>query len=193
MLIAPSLSKNLVFLGKMATPSVDIEPDKREEELVPPVPKKSIKWLIIILVLIFLIGGAIGAVFLGAREMIPDSLNFWGTKASAKKEKEAEKRSQGYIYGMDPFIVNLVDQNPPRYLKVRISIESKEIMINEEYEKRLPQLRDIILTLLSSKSYKDISDSEGKKRLREEITSNLNQLLRSFQVRTTYFTEFMIQ
>lgn len=94
---------------------------------------------------------------------------------------------------MDPFIVNLADQNQPRYLKIRISIESKEIKVNEEYEKRLPQLRDMILTLLSSKSYIDISDSEGEKRLREEITSKLNQLLRSFQVKTVYFTEFMIQ
>jgi flagellar FliL protein len=94
---------------------------------------------------------------------------------------------------MEPFIANLADSNQPRYLKIRISLESKEIKVNEEYEKRLPQLRDMILTLLSSKSYKDISDSEGKNRLREEITSRLNQLLSSFQVKAVYFTEFMIQ
>jgi flagellar protein FliL len=49
------------------------------------------------------------------------------------------------------------------------------------------------LTVLSSKSYGEISDSEGKMKLREEIISKLNRLLRGFQVKTIYFTEFMIQ
>lgn len=193
MVIAAILSKILVFLRKMADPSVNIESDKREEELVLPKFGKFRKWLIGVLGLIFLTGAAVGAVIFWAPWVIPDSWNFWGIKGPGKKEKETEKKSQGHIYNMDPFIVNLADQNQIRYLKIRISIESKEMKVNEEYEKRLPQLRDMVLTLLSSKSYMDISDSEGKKRLREEITSKSNQLLRSFQVKTVYFTEFMIQ
>jgi flagellar FliL protein len=74
-----------------------------------------------------------------------------------------------------------------------MSIESQEMKVNEEYEKRLPQLRDTILTVLSSKTYGEIADSEGKKKLREEIILKLNRLLRGFQVKTVYFTEFMIQ
>jgi len=177
----------------MADPSVDIAPDRKEEEVVPPKPKKFLKLLIILFLFIFLIGAAMGAVIFLAPGVIPDSLNFWGEKGAGKKEKETEKKSQGYIYSMEPFIVNLLDQDRPRYLKIRMSIESQEIKVNEEYEKRLPQLRDMILTVLSGKSFKEISDSEGKKKLREEITLKMNQLLRLFQVRTVYFTEFMIQ
>jgi len=177
----------------MPDPSVDIVPDKREEEVVLPNPQKSRKWLAVILGSIFLIGAAVGGVIFLAPGVIPNSLNFWVTNAEGKKEKETERRSQGYIYSMDPFIVNLADQGRPRYLKIRMSIESQEMKVNEEYEKRLPQLRDTILTVLSSKSYGEISDSEGKKKLREEIIVKLNRLLRGFQVRTIYFTEFMIQ
>jgi len=177
----------------MADPSVDIVPDRREEEVVPPKPGKFRKLLIALFILIFLIGAAIGAVIFLAPGIIPDSLNFWGAKGGGKKEKDAEKKSQGYIYSMDPFIVNLADRDRPRYLKIRMSVESQEIKVNEEYEKRLPQLRDMILTVLSSKSYKEISDSEGKRKLREEITMKLNQLLRLFRVKTVYFSEFMIQ
>ena len=177
----------------MADPAVDIVPDKKEEEVVPPKSKKFLKLLIVLFILILLIGAAIGAVIFWAPGVIPDSLKFWGEKDAGKKEKETEKKSQGYIYSMEPFIVNLADQGRPRYLKIRISIESQEIKVNEEYEKRLPQLRDMILTVLSSKSYGEISDSEGKMKLREEIISKLNRLLRGFQVKTIYFTEFMIQ
>ena len=177
----------------MANPSVNIATEKRETSPAPPKPKRFKKWLIAILGLILLSGAGIGAVFLFAPGAVPDSLNFFEKKDPAKARKEAAKKSQGYIYNMEPFIVNLADPNQQRYLKIRISLESKEIIVNEEYEKRLPQLRDMILTLLSSKSYKDISDSDGKNKLREEITSKLNQLLSNFQVKAVYFTEFMIQ
>jgi len=177
----------------MADPSVDIVPDGKEEEVVPPKSKKILKLLIILFILIFLIGAAIGAVIFLAPGAIPDSLIFWEAKGAGKKVKETEKKSQGHIYSMDPFIVNLADQGRLRYLKTRISIESQEMKVNEEYEKRLPQLRDMILTVLSSKSYGEISDSEGKMKLREEIITKLNRLLRTFQVKTVYFTEFMIQ
>jgi len=177
----------------MADPSVDIVPDRKEEEVVPPKSKKFLKLLIVLFILILLIGAAIGAVIFLAPGMIPDSLKFGGEKDAGKKAKETEKKSQGYIYSMEPFIVNLADQGRPRYLKIKISIESQEIKVNEEYEKRLPQLRDMILTVLSSKSYGEIADSEGKIKLREEIISKLNRLLRGFQVKTVYFTEFMIQ
>jgi flagellar FliL protein len=177
----------------MADPSVDIVPDRKEEEVVPPKSKKFLKLLIVLFILILLIGAAIGAVIFLAPGIIPDSLKFGGEKGAGKTEKETEKKSQGYIYSMEPFIVNLADQGRPRYLKIKISIESQEIKVNEEYEKRLPQLRDMILTVLSSKSYGEISDSGGKMKLREEIISQLNRLLRGFQVKTIYFTEFMIQ
>jgi flagellar FliL protein len=177
----------------MADPSVDIVPDGKEEEVVPPKSKKILKLLIILFILILLIGAAIGAVIFLAPGIIPDSLKFWEAKGAGNKVKETEKKSQGHIYSMDPFIVNLADQGRPRYLKIRISIESQEMKVNEEYEKRLPQLRDMMLTVLSSKSYGEISDSEGKMKLREEIITKLNRLLRTFQVKTVYFTEFMIQ
>ncbi len=177
----------------MANPSVDIAIEKRETSPVPVKPKRVNKWLIAIFGLIFLSGVGIGAVVFFAPWAVPDSLNLLGKKDPAKGRKEAAKKSQGYIYNLEPFIVNLADPNQQRYLKIRICLESKEITVNQEYEKRLPQLRDMILTLLSSKSYKDISDSDGKNKLREEISSKLNQLLNNFQIRAVYFTEFMIQ
>jgi flagellar FliL protein len=176
----------------MADRSMDGELEKKEPESAPPKPRKK-KWLIGFLGLILLIGSGIGGIIFFAPGILPDSLDFLREKDLAKEKKEAAKKVQGHIYNMEPFIVNLADQNQPRYLKIRISLESKELKVNEEYEKRLPQLRDTILTILSGKSYKEIFDSEGKKKLRDEITSKINQLLSSFKMTTVYFTEFMIQ
>jgi flagellar FliL protein len=94
---------------------------------------------------------------------------------------------------MDPFVVNLMDTEPQRYLKVKIDIESHEAKADEEFEKRLPQLRDIILTILTSKTYKEIYDSEGKKKLKEEIILKTNQLVGNSRVKSIYYTEFVVQ
>jgi len=80
-----------------------------------------------------------------------------------------------------------------RYLKLKVEVESAESSSNEEYEKRLPQLRDTVLAVLTSKTSKEIMDSEGKTKLRNEIAARLNQLLTTFQIKTVYFAEFVIQ
>jgi flagellar FliL protein len=94
---------------------------------------------------------------------------------------------------MEPFIVNLMDTEPARYLKIKIDMESHEAKVNEEFEKRIPQLRDGILTILSSKTYKEIYDSEGKKKLKDEMILKVNQLLGNPGVKAIYITDFVVQ
>ena len=107
--------------------------------------------------------------------------------------QEGTGGGQGHIYSMDPFLVNLAAPDQVRYLKVKIAIESTERKPDEEYQQRLSQLRDSILTVLSTKRYQDIFDAEGKKKLKEEIIARLNPLVNHFQVKTVYFTEFVVQ
>lgn len=95
------------------------------------------------------------------------------------------------VHKMEPFLVNLADPGQLRYLKVTLQVETQQR--GEEFGKRLPQSRDSVLTILSSKNSKDIMTSEGKNALREEIREKLNHLLMETKVRNIYFTEFVIQ
>ncbi len=113
--------------------------------------------------------------------------NLWAS------EKKSSGAGQGHIYKMEPFLVNLVDPAQLRYLKITLHVESNQEKADEEYEKRLPQLRDAILIILSSKNYKEIMESEGKTSLREEIKTRMNQLLVGLKVQNIYFTEFVVQ
>jgi flagellar FliL protein len=148
--------------------------------LKSPKLKNSKKLLLIVLGTILLLGGGGGWMFLSP----------WKVTES---EKKPEKEMRNFIYKMDPFVVNLSDSERMRYLKLKLEIESSEGKSNEEYEKRLPQLRDTVFSLLASKASKEIMDSDGKKKLRNEIASRLNQLLTTFQIETVYFAEFVIQ
>ena len=65
--------------------------------------------------------------------------------------------------------------------------------LSNEITANLPKIKDSILILLSSKTFKDIYTVEGKFKLRDEITTRINRFLVTGQVRSIYFTEFVIQ
>lgn len=99
----------------------------------------------------------------------------------------------GPIYSLETFIVNLVGGRGKNYLKAKVELELDSDKTEIEINKRLPQVRDAILTMLSSKSNEDINTLEGKFQLRAEIISTLNQYLKTGRVKNVYFTDFIVQ
>lgn len=173
------------------------EPKETKKEEAKEPPKKSRKKLFIIIigvVVVLLLGGG-GYFFL---------LRGGGdTKAEAGKEKvdahgkkieegEGEADTGPKIMRFEPFIVNLTKTAGNRYLKVTINIEMDSGSI-EEAKERNAQIRDSIITLLSSKSYSDVGSVSGKYQLRDEIAARINLILSKGKVKSVYFTEFVIQ
>ena len=153
-------------------------------------PKKTKKFFFAGAGLILVILAVVGGIFLFSPGLVSKEVAKTG---QTDGPQEPEKGIHGHIYSLEPFLVNLADSDVPRYLKIRIDLETIAKKPSEEYVKRLPQLRDAILTVLSSKKYLEIFDSEGKKKLKEEIVTKLNQALNQFKVKTIYFTEFVVQ
>ncbi|MBI5895896.1 MAG: flagellar basal body-associated FliL family protein [Desulfobacterales bacterium] len=108
---------------------------------------------------------------------------------AAKEEEEVVKPT----YKMETMIVNLADQGGKRYLRVTMEMELSGPEVLEEITKKLPQLRDTILMILPSKQYTDISTTEGKIAVRDELIAKINTLLKKGTVTTIFFTEFVVQ
>jgi flagellar FliL protein len=109
---------------------------------------------------------------------------------STSKEDETKM-----VFPLESFIVNLADNTGlgKRYLKVTLAME-----VNEEDEKKMveahtAELRDTILLLLSSRSFKEISTMDGKLELKQALLSRINQAIGRVVVRKLYFTEFVVQ
>lgn len=111
----------------------------------------------------------------------------------AEPEPEEVEVTIGPMYKMDSMIVNLADRGGKRYLRVTMQFELSTPEVLEEIEKRLPQIRDTILMILPAKQYSQISTTEGKIALREEIMTRLNEYLKTGAINTIYFTEFVVQ
>jgi flagellar protein FliL len=114
-------------------------------------------------------------------------------EAVAEKQKESEKNEIGEIYELETFIVNLSGGSGNNYLKVKINLELNNVELKTELEKRLPQFRDAVLSLLSSKTIAEVKTIEGKSQIRAEILTTLNQYLKTGKITNVYFSDFIVQ
>ena len=114
-------------------------------------------------------------------------------KEAAKAEELKQAAKLGIVTALDPFIVNLLDEAGKRYLKVTMQLELDSEMLNEEISNKMPQIKDSIITVLSSKNTDDLLTVDGKFKLKEQIQTRVNVLLKTGVVKNVYFVEFVIQ
>jgi flagellar protein FliL len=165
------------------------ENEKEVEEQEEEKKGSPLKFIIIgIIVVILGVGGFLAWMlfFSGGDEMPAD-------EAAIANEAAVKENTMGNTFPMDTFVVNLNDPGGKRYLKTKIELEYFDELLGEELKQRLPQLRDVILLLLSSKSLDEIQGMEGKTALRRELIQRINQALKTAKVRNIYFTQFVIQ
>ena len=165
-----------------------------KQNVEQPVKKKGKRILLLVpVVLILLVAIIAGAAKMGLLP-IPGLAKKKEISAKTKKAETTDPEvSMGFIYSMKPFIVNLADESGGRYLKVKFEMELNSKELVPEIESRMPQLTDSVIMLLSSRSFEDIANYEGKDRMRNEIMLRLNSFLTTGFIRRIYFTEFVMQ
>src|SRR5262245_48279811 len=110
--------------------------------------KKGGSKVLLLVVVAVLLGGGGGAAW---------SLGFLphGRKAEAKEETLTPTREPdvGAILPLDPFIANLGDEDGKRYLKATLQVEFFDRNVPDQFDERAPQMRDLLLTLFTSKTF----------------------------------------
>lgn len=148
--------------------------------------------IIIICILALCLAG--GGLFVWKGGLLSKFTGREDVKAEEETEDPAGAAAEiGAIYELETFIVNLAGDSGNHYLKVKVSLELDSEKVNPEIEKRLPQFRDTILTLLSSKTMEEVRTLEGKAQIRAEIITLLNQNLKSGKITNVYFGDFIVQ
>jgi len=104
-----------------------------------------------------------------------------------------EEPAVGALRPLDSFIANLADEDGRRYLKATLQVEFFGARVPDDFNARVPQMRDLLLTLLTSKLFAEIRTPEGKALLRDEIINRMNRALNKDLVKAVYFTEFIVQ
>lgn len=146
------------------------------------------KLLLVGLPVLLLIGGGAGAYLAGIGPFAAGAGGVDGPPESAVPEFAPTT-----MVALAPFIANLAQEDGARYIKTTMQLELGGSSAPAWLEQRTPQIRDLILTLLTSKTFDEIQSPEGKQVLRDAIIRRANQALQADVVQAVYFTEFIVQ
>lgn len=149
---------------------------------------------IILAVINMLVVAGVGAMlFLGQKKKQAEP----GIDDVIKGESEAqhhEKNQQEFIGKLVPletFLVNLAGSRGRKLMKINMELEVDNGEVMAEVEQLKPKIRDIIIIILSGKTYAQVANKEGKDTLRDEIRDQVNLFLTKGQIKRVYFTEFI--
>jgi flagellar FliL protein len=163
--------------------------DPKAEEAVVEAPKKSSKkkLIIIICAVLTLVGGGGGAAWY-----------FMGQKPEHKKEvKHVEPAKAPVFVTLETFTVNLQPDPDEKFLQLDLSMQVASPEEAELLKVQMPAVRNRLLMLLTSKTAGDISSSEGKKQLSDEIIAEVKKPFseggKPQGISGVFFTSFVIQ
>jgi flagellar protein FliL len=165
-------------------------------------PKKKKKLLIIIaaaVVLVVVLAGA-AAFFLMSKPAADKhaKADQGDEEAAADGEEEGGGKEEEHarIYEkLDTFTVNLADQES--YLQTEVQLLVADVKVQEKIKLHMPEVRDALIRLLSSKTAEELSQPEGKEKLAQEVQKAVNEVLgvkkASKGVKKVLFAAFIIQ
>ena len=124
----------------------------------------------------------------------------YGAEMNPPRPAEVEKNPMpGPILAIEDQIYNLGEPN--RYLKATILLEmnsdnksDKQLAgLNEEVKKRESQIRDIVIRVISGKTYREVNSPQGKEQLKDELRTRINEVLARGEIKRIMFTSFAVQ
>ena len=146
--------------------------------------KKSL--IMIILIANIAIGAGAGGTWYAMKIM-------GGDESEPAKPKEKPTT----FVDLDIFTVNLQPEVNSQYLQVGLTVKTRETSVVAEIKKQMPEIRNRILMLLSSKKATEISGVAGKQQLSQQIVDEIRQSLSKTELQEevleVLFTSFVIQ
>ena len=110
-----------------------------------------------------------------------------------KEGHEGAEKEESLIIPVDTIVVNLSGSNGRRYLKAKINLEAKDGDVKKIIEAKSIQIKDRLISIISSKTLEDIDGLEAQENLRKEIKDAVDVVLKVEGVLQVYFTEFVVQ
>jgi flagellar FliL protein len=160
--------------------------------------QKPILFIILAVINMLVVAGVGAFLYLGKKkEAAKPSVDqvIAGEHATQEAEAQSPKSFVGKVVPMETFIVNLAGTKGRKVAKVNMEFELKdsadEGKISGEIEQRKAQIRDVIIIILSSKTFEEVSSPDGKDNLRGEIKDRINSFLTTGKISNVFFTEFI--
>ncbi len=114
------------------------------------------------------------------------------SEASGSTDKEHSDGKRVSVT-MNKLLVNVAGTMGARYLLVSVSVVSSDAKFKEKMEAHDPELRDMAMGTLATKTLADLEKPGARNLIRTELISGFNNILGEAMVQEIYLTEFAIQ
>jgi flagellar FliL protein len=117
----------------------------------------------------------------------------------AKAKEDQQKTKEPPVYAtLEPFTVNVkaAEGGAESYLQITIELKVAEKTVTDKVKLHMPEIRNGILLLLTSKNVEELKTTEGKQKLASDIQAAVNKPLGlpgGKGVTGVFFTSFVIQ
>jgi flagellar protein FliL len=158
-----------------AKPAPKAAPVEEVQAAAPPKKSKTMLFVILGVVLLLLIGGGVGGWWWWSHRGHDEPAGK-ASAAAAKDGKEGKDAAKDpkslakpVFITLDPFTVNLLEENGEHYLQMAVVYQLDDDKVGETMKTYMPVIRNRLLLLLSSKRPSEIATLEGKNRLVGEL------------------------
>ena len=167
-----------------------------QDEAAAPARKAKRRPLKILLLLSLLLGAGAGGAWYFLAQEEPLAPRKPGS-AKAATAKPVSSKPPVFLT-LEPFTVNLqLEDSGPQYLQVGLALKAADETLAEAVKLHMPEIRNRVLLLLSSKKASEISTLDGKKTLSADLTREIAQPLAGSTAAkgldSVLFTSFVIQ
>lgn len=160
---------------------------------VAPKQQKPVLFIILAVVNMLVVAGVGGMLYMSkkAEEAKPGVEDVIQGEAEQQQKESLADDFIGDLIPLETFLVNLAGSRGRKLAKINMEFEVKGEDVQDEIEKLKPKIRDMVIIILSSKTYAEVSTTKGKDLLRTEIRDQVNLFLTKGQIKQVYFTEFI--
>ena len=166
--------------------------DDIEDAEIQSTGSRKKKILLIVIPLLVLIAGVVGAFFTGVTENIVENKNKVDESLIAEDDGAPK---EGAYYVIPEVMVNLSNRGnqKPIYFKLNITLELGSQLDVSHAEKMLPRIVDSMQFYLREMRLEELQGSMGTYRLKEEILGRLSKILAPAQVVDVLLKDIVVQ
>ena len=154
-----------------------------------PTKGKGKLLVIIVAAVVLLAGGGGGAwYFMHAKKSAHDG--------QETGKHDAEPAKPPVFVKLETFTVNLTSEGEDRMLQTDVELKVADAKVTDTIKAHMPEIRNALLLLLSSKTASALATAEGKQKLSGEVRAQINKVLNVKEaegVSGVFFTSFVIQ
>ena len=165
-------------------------------------PARGRNGVVIIAAIVALLGGgAAGVLALGPMLGGGHAESGEGGPGDAEEEGgHGEKSDGGHgakagspVFAIETLVVNPAGTQGTRFLIATVAIEATDAETATELHARDPEIRDVLLGLLSKRTVDQLSDLDGRENLKEEIRVAIEAVVGAKRIVRVFIPQYVLQ